>query len=934
MTAIFSKAVKASNKVSKDEAKKILEDAQVIIDEKIPKKKYNEENTPKLFEADAIDVDKPKKQKKIKNPPMVSEEDAKQLIFRKSTLKPSKLDDFNIDKIETRDDIINFIDEISKQNASAINRQKRGVQSNEATKEMASILQLNPDKLKESLLSLRPGSTLNAETILASRELLVAAMSRLDELAVIASKGTPEDLLKFRQHMALTAELQKIIKGVQTETGRALQQFKIPVNDRNFANKNIDDVNRQLLMAQLGGEEFTRTIAQTYLKADSPHARATLADKSGLFTKSSEALSEVFINAILSNPVTHIRNTAGNWITQGIMMQERRLASMMYGDAASVAKGGVAEFEDIAKAYGKTQAFNEMWAGAGRYLPDTNVGVQLGGNKVELRPDKFSATHFDMKEGNAASFVDLMGRILTLDRIPTRLLTVADKYFKNLEYRSELYALAYRDTIKAVTNGMIPKDKASAYLAEMVTNPTQAMVKEASDVTLKSVYQTPLGKRGDVLDIGQYFQKVKSQSGFFNFFVNYYLPFIQTPTNVTGFVIERTPGLNRILKSYKDDISGVNGLAKQQEAKVKQMLGGAFYATVAGMTVFGDYATGTSPEIGSQFKSKQYGTKSEMMKLLNKQPSTLNIPFGDETIQINLTGNDPIAMAFRQAADLAKIGQMGLKDNDQWQDYLAIVTAFTYSLGENFSSSTFMAGVGKGINDYQNYKMYGAAKGAELQFKSMASSFVPSGVKQVSKLFTDDNQKVALELDEYIMRGLYDAQLNKSYDLLGDPIEKFGFFSKAKDGPLRDEIIRTGVEIKPLRKSKTFNLGGITATYDFTSDEYSFLQKRSGEYTKQILNYVFETDEYKSPKDNIHNQIIIKDVINNSRKIAYADLTNAEGDLELDLGDYTLNRLPVFDDHKNTLSRIEGQLKKDSLEKLLTINQGEPLKGDYFNDNN
>ena len=69
---------------------------------------------------------------------------------------------------------------------------------------------------------------------------------------------------------------------------------------------------------------------------------------------------------------------------------------------------------------------------------------------------------------------------------------------------------------------------------------------------------------------------------------------------------------------------------------------------------------------------------------------------------------DPLAMAFKQAADLSEIMQMGFRDNDQWQDYLRMLTAFTYSVGENLASSTFMSGVGKAVNDYQSLKQLGA----------------------------------------------------------------------------------------------------------------------------------------------------------------------------------------------------------------------------------
>ena len=55
-----------------------------------------------------------------------------------------------------------------------------------------------------------------------------------------------------------------------------------------------------------------------------------LVEKTGTATKISEAFSEVFINAILSNPLTHLRNTAGNWITQAIIQAERKIAARIW----------------------------------------------------------------------------------------------------------------------------------------------------------------------------------------------------------------------------------------------------------------------------------------------------------------------------------------------------------------------------------------------------------------------------------------------------------------------------------------------------------------------------------------------------------------------------------------------------------------------------
>ena len=267
-------------------------------------------------------------------------------------------------------------------------------------------------------------------------------------------------------------------------------------------------------------------------------------------------------------------------------------------------------------------------------------------------------------------------------------------------------------------------------MADLVINPKKSMVEEAFEAAKYSTFQTKLGTRGDFLDLGSNLQKLKGNVGPANFIANYYLPFIQTPTNVAGFVMERTPIVNLALKSYRDDLFSKNP-ARVQKAKAKMMLGTAFFLSVMGMN-YGGYATGTSPELSTKNPSAKFGMK----KTLGVGTGTINIPYGDETIRVNVSNVafDPLAMAFKQAADLSAILQMGFADNDQWQDYLRMLTAFTYSVGENLASSTFMSGVGKAMNDYQSLKQLGVQKGGERIIQGMfTSTFVPSIVKQGGK---------------------------------------------------------------------------------------------------------------------------------------------------------------------------------------------------------
>ena len=926
-----------TQKVTKEEAKDLLDKAQDIINKDILGPNFKRE---KLLSGDKgkkkkVKIDGEERELidgettgliKVKTKVPKPDEKPDKILFDVKTggkITPKMLADFNINKMNSKDDILKFIEEVSEKYKKDIGNRKRGVQSQEDTKKLAALLQKDQQKLSNVLLNLKKGDTLNAEYILATRELVEASYAKLDVLAQKAIQGGPDEVLAYRQHMALTAELTKILKGVQTETARALNQFKIPTTaGKRFGNVDLDKMNRDDFLLELGGEDQIKAYARFYLKeVNNGAARVKMTEGIGTSTKISQAFSEVFINAILSNPLTHVRNTAGNWITQGIIAQEHKLASKLYGGKV---EGGLAAYEDIARAYGKTQAFTEMWAAIGRRkgLDKLNVDSMIQGTKLDIREGKFTAGFFNQDAGSVgAKFTDFAGKYLTLGRIPTKFLTVADNYFKNLEYRSELYALAYRDTLEKVSNGVLAKDKAAEYLADLVVNPKKSMVEEAFEAAKYSTFQTKLGTRGDFLDLGSNLQKLKGNVGPANFIANYYLPFIQTPTNVAGFVMERTPIVNLALKSYRDDLFSKNP-ARVQRAKAKMMLGTAFFLTVMGMN-YGGYATGTSPSMNTKNPSAKFGMK----KTYGIGTGTINIPYGNETIRVNVSNVafDPLAMAFKQAADLSAILQMGFADNDQWQDYLRMLTAFTYSVGENLASSTFMSGVGKAVNDYQSIKQLGVMKGGERIIQGMfTSTFVPSIVKQGGKTIDfiqgENYQKLAVEFDEYFLKTLRYNDLNVQYDYLGDKVENWGAYTFEKKDAIRDELRKTKVEILPVKRSKVFSAAkaGMTANVEYTSDELSFLQLRSGEYTKIGLEELFQKDEYLE-NDNFYKQALIKKVVSKSRAAAYNDMVGVEFD----------DSLGAWEKAEETKSRLNEEKLKIFEDKVITSNFGQPLENTF-----
>lgn len=917
---------------TKGEGKKLLEDAAEIISGKRGSKIIKQRNElfkKKVKDAqDKAKIDDQVKEvsdqtdtiikvdKKVKQP-KVSDQQADDILKSKSSLTPKQLSDFNINKLDSREDILKFIEGISKTLKNDINFRKRGKQTNETTQELAQILQMNPKKLTANLLGIKRGQTANAETILAAREVYVAAVNKLDDLALKAESGGKDALMEFRQHLALTSELQKIIKGLQTETARALQQFKITPRDQKFKNVNLENLNRDKIILEVGGEEEIRDIATFYLR--SGKGKAQLIEKTGTATKISQALSEIFINGILANPYTHVRNTAGNAIVQGIYQIEKKAGQFISRKFGDGAVSGIAEYEDIAKNFGRTQAFTEMWGAMAKGLREgkgiTPIKNQLAGNKVEVRTGAATAANFDMKAGKAADFFDFAGKVLTLNRIPTKFLTQADAFFKNMEYRSELYAEAYRDTLKKVRTGVIKREDAPDYLADLVTNPDQSMTKKAFDAALKSTFQNPLKERQDFLKFGENIQRIKSGSGAFNVIGNYYLPFIQTPTNVAGFVIERTPIFQFALKGFRDDFMA--GGVRRQEALAKIMLGHAAFLTIAGMNLNG-YVRGTNPSLAKDFQLK--GSKLAMEKTLGLQDGTFIV--GDTQVALQDVAFDPLAMFVKMSADMTELARMGFNDQNELQDYMQILTGLFYSFGDNIGSSTFMSGIGKLVDDYRSFEQLGFVEGGKRTLKKAIPSFIPGssivGAFDRNRAFFagDDYRKIAVDFEEFFLKKAYSKNLNPEYDLLGDKIEAYGTVTKLKKDPLRDELAKLNPQINPIERGRQIDLlGGVPVTVEYTSAEMSFMQQRAGTYFKQQLNEYFTSDDYTDPEiENWQKREAVADIYRGATAQAYADL-RGEGDDEL----------PAYRDFEGVKLRMDTKASEKTISKIKQKQAGVPL---------
>jgi len=795
------------------------------------------------------------------------------------------LTDFNINKITSEDDIKVLIEKISEKFAKDINKQKRGVQTQKVTKQLATLLGQNESNLTAKLLTLQPGYTLNAETIYAARELLVASLNKLDVLANKAQTGDMADIVAFRQHFALTAELQKVIKGVQTETGRALQQFRIPTRTQGSTfNPRMDELLERDLVLELGDEGASRDFARLYLESGRADRKLAFNQQTGAYAnigKFSDAIAESFINVILSNPMTHIRNTAGNWITQAITQVERKLATMM----PTLGKANfdkMAVYEDVAKAFGKHQMATEMHAAMAKSISNMLRGrfeaadikpIFSKGSKVELgdRVNAASGANFNVENKLASGAIDTVGNIITLGRIPTRFLTFADNYFKNIEYRGELYALGFREAMKKIELGVLDQKQAADYIADFVVNPSKNALQEAYDAAHYVTYQTK--KRGDFLDnVLKTGSAIKRNSGWFSWWTNYYLPFIRTPTNIAGFALERTPGLQHLVKTFNDDLAA--GGARRQRALAKMTLGYSFYGMIAPLGYF-NHVNGSYPNVNKK-------SKNELLKIQNEVPKSINF----EDFRISTIGLDPLAQMLSMGADLGQLAHYIQDDPKAWQSYTDFTLGMILAFGENISNSTYMQGVTNFAEDWtygkQAYLNDTDDKFWSKYFQRYAASFVPTGAEQVGKFFDDDFKKITREFDELLLKNVYEANQYKDYDILGKPVYKIGFLNKVRKTPVTQELRRLNPTLPKINRYMNYSDNtGLTRIFpqsvEMTSEEESVFKMLSGNLTekggfpapsgsvlksafklKQVpgLEKMFQEDYYQMLPDNVKEKLV------------------------------------------------------------------------------
>ncbi len=746
----------------------------------------------------------------------------------------------NLSRIESPEDVDILIEDIGKKHHKSINKARREVITHEETERLADNLGMTVD----DLLNRRQGEAFNAEQAVAARKILVSSGEQLITLAKKASRGGDEDVLRFRRAMSQHHGIQQQVSGMTAEAGRALSSF-------NIIAKSAKEQERMIKEAlEIGGgiTDSQQLAAMVATFTDSRQLNAFVKQASRADTKA--MLYEAWINGLLSSPATHAVNILSNGIVSGWRVGERKIASLI-GQATG--EYSIPEGEATAQLFGMVQGMKDGFGLAWNALKTGEPSDVL--TKIENQGyNAISAEALDLT-GISGKAVDMIGSVV---RMPSRMLTAGDEFFKAVGYRMELHAQAYRQAVGEGLEG----DALATRIRQIIDDPPENIDMASVDAARYQTFTNQLGPAGQAV------QNLTSKFPPARLIV----PFIRTPVNIMKFVGERTVAAP-LAPSIRAEIAA--GGARRDMALAK-MASGSMVMMVAADMVMSGQVTGGGP-VNPEMK--------RALRATGWQPYSIKI--GDEYHSYQRL--DPIGATIGIAADMAEvIGQL----DDATADEVALSTAV--AVGQNITSKTYLSGVAEFFNVMSSVSPDPDKRLTRFKrwAERYAGSVVPAGVAQLNRTLNPELKATQGYLEKIRSRiPGFSKDLPPRRNIFGEPIVLSGGLGPDIMSPIytssdkRDFVADEIVEQKTLIRMPLPTIDGVrldTRQHDqyirFYSGEGNKIMKRP---LKAELEKLFRSSAYRRGTDGQQGSksLMIKTVLQAYRQSAKAMMLKTDQDL-------------------------------------------------------
>ncbi len=575
---------------------------------------------------------------------------------------------------------------IKNNNKELFNQMRRETKSMDALMAMAQAT--GYDAIVHKFLGRKPGQVQPPEEVLAGlaavikmgRELRDNARKALD----MDEPAKEEAFKKLRLMATVQSNLAAQVAGNVSEYGRGLS---VVSNISKLEGINLTSYANQL-------DEFVQGMddglidyhLNTFLTLQKPSEKAKYAE-SGWASKTYDLAMEQYINALLSSPVTHMVNIAGNASFQMLSLAERGLSGVIgtvrtlggrrgdvgdqryIGEAAAEAHGLMMAQKDAFLLMGKTMVTGES--------SDFVTKIDLRTRRALGGTDNLQDVASAINQGDFfKSFVDLMG---ISSRLPGRMLATEDEYFKVITQRRVLYREAYRgmqSVFQQARRSGVSRDEAKqlaeAEYVKIMTSPSQEVKDLMTTEARKMTFQgRPEGFFGNVGPVINGIPGIKTV-----------VPFYNTPTNIINEAFDRTLNWSPVYKAIKGDISG----KELDDALAKLAIGNGTAAMMFSLAN-GDYGDDV---IVTGSLGKEFATTQNISGSANVPPYSIGFKMEDGSYRFHSFSRfDPLSAMLAIGADMAEYARY----TDDPDDLVTLAKIYSLSIAEYATNLPFLQGV-------------------------------------------------------------------------------------------------------------------------------------------------------------------------------------------------------------------------------------------------
>lgn len=674
--------------------------------------------------------------------------------------------------------------------------------------------------------------------------LMTTELSRLSQKL----NGGRASIVEQAQFAMLSKNIQEMhiqAADMRTEVGRALSAMKMEVNDDTARAMLGDDfLNTWSSTKDMTTEDATTWLSRNGWKPDDLQQLArdmTLAgDRAanvGRIARKAQPgatwwgiANEVRTNGFLAGPKTLAINGLSSAIKVMTMPVEKMLGAAMTGDTRTLAKA--------AQTYvGMYKFFGDAWSMAGKAwkvgenrLDRRNGIMETPSHQISFENIKRMILKNRPEGATLAPFEETMAYAMswlgTAIRLPTRVLLSTDEFFKQLTFRSDLYAKLY---MEATEKGMKNADQIADYIETTMRqafDDNGAVVRgELTADSLLTAQRATWTQNLGADTFGGSLQTLANKQPV----VRFILPFIKTPTNIFRDFIAHTPGLAGFTREYKEAIK-VGG---EEAARVRGQVAMGTFTILTGYSLAANGLITGSPPKNPKLRRAWEATGWE--------PYSLKI--GDSYLSYRRM--DPVGMFLGACADIVAIraGEDDLSELTEEQ----LVGGLFGMVFNNLTSKTYMQGLTEVINVVNDGERYGTS------FAGRAlSTFIPySSLAREVRKHNDPSMREMESVLDYARNtvpGLSADLPVKHQWVTGQMMDYRPWVGHDNNNPVLDEMVTLGRSVTGAPPKQLEGVGLNAAQYSRLCELHGTV-KIGGKTMQQALERLINSPGYDKNRD-------------------------------------------------------------------------------------